>query len=178
MNVTGGEYGKMAKKASPPTNKIKNCCFAFVIGGLVCALGEGFGMIYEKIGIGADDVKALVPITLIVIAAVLTALGVFDKIAYYAGAGTIVPITGFANSIVSPAMEFQSEGRILGTGAQMFRIAGPVLVCHGGYLRRHLLYFYEINCIIFAWFTVPSVVRRSRDFFRKIVFDTVYYLIN
>ena len=128
MNVTGGEYGKMAKKASPPTNKIKNCCFAFVIGGLVCALGEGFGMIYERIGIGADDVKALVPITLIVIAAVLTALGVFDKIAYYAGAGTIVPITGFANSIVSPAMEFQSEGKILGTGAQMFRIAGPVLV--------------------------------------------------
>ena len=102
MNVTGGEYGKMAKKASPPTNKTKNCCFAFVIGGLVCALGEGFGMIYEKIGIGADDVKALVPITLIVIAAVLTALGVFDKIAYYAGAGTIVPITGFANSIVLP----------------------------------------------------------------------------
>ena len=85
-------------------------------------------MIYEKIGINGDDVKALVPITLIVIAAVLTALGVFDKIAYYAGAGTIVPITGFANSIVSPAMEFQSEGRVLGTGANMFKIAGPVLV--------------------------------------------------
>ena len=71
--------------------------------------------------------KLLVPVTLIVAAAVLTAIGVFDKIASYAGAGTIVPITGFANSIVSPAMEFRSEGRILGTGAQMFRIAGPVL---------------------------------------------------
>lgn len=126
--ISNGEYGKMAKKASPPTNKIKNGILAFAIGGLVCALGEGFGMIYTKIGIGQDDVKLLIPVTLVVIAAVLTALGVFDKIAYYAGAGTIVPITGFANSIVSPAMEFQSEGRILGTGANMFRIAGPVLV--------------------------------------------------
>lgn len=128
MAGTGGEYGKMAKKASPPSNLLKNGCLAFIIGGLICAFGEGLGMIYEKIGINGDDVKALVPITLIVIAAVLTALGVFDKIAYYAGAGTIVPITGFANSIVSPAMEFQSEGRVLGTGANMFKIAGPVLV--------------------------------------------------
>ena len=128
MAVTGGEYGKMAKKASPPSNLLKNGCLAFIIGGLICAFGEGLGMIYEKIGINGDDVKALAPITLIVIAAVLTALGVFDKIAYYAGAGTIVPITGFANSIVSPAMEFQSEGRVLGTGANMFKIAGPVLV--------------------------------------------------
>ena len=118
----------MAKKASPPTPKIKNGFLAFIIGGFICALGEGFGMIYEKLGLDADEVKLMIPVTLIVIAAVLTALGVFDNIAIYAGAGTIVPITGFANSIVSPAMEFQSEGRILGTGAQMFRIAGPVLV--------------------------------------------------
>ncbi len=128
MAITGGEYGRMAKKASPPTNKVKNGIFAFIIGGFICALGEGFGMIYEKLGLDADEVKLMIPVTLIVIAAILTALGVFDDIAIYAGAGTIVPITGFANSIVSPAMEFQSEGRILGTGAQMFRIAGPVLV--------------------------------------------------
>lgn len=127
MAITGGEYGKMAKKASPPSKKVKNGCLAFIIGGLICALGEGFGMVYEKIGMDADDVKALIPVTLIVITAFLTALGVFDKIAYYAGAGTVVPITGFANSIVSPAMEYQSEGRILGTGANMFKIAGPVL---------------------------------------------------
>ncbi len=126
--ISNGEYGKMAKKASPPTNKIKNGFLAFIIGGLVCALGEGFGMIYAKIGMGQDDIKLMIPVTLIAIASALTALGVFDKIAYYAGAGTIVPITGFANSIVSPAMEFQSEGRILGTGANMFRIAGPVIV--------------------------------------------------
>ena len=128
MKITGGEYGKMAKKASPPTNKFKNGILAFVIGGFVCATGEGLGMVYEKLGADADDVKMLIPVTLIVIAALLTALGVFDKIAYYAGAGTIVPITGFANSIVSPAMEHQSEGKILGTGANMFKIAGPVLV--------------------------------------------------
>ena len=122
MDITGGEYEKMTKKASPPSKKVRNGCFAFLIGGLICAIGEGLSMLYEKLGLGADDVK------LIVAAAVLTTIGVFDKIASYAGAGTIVPITGFANSIVSPAMEFRSEGRILGTGAQMFRIAGPVLV--------------------------------------------------
>ena len=126
--ISNGEYGKMTKKASPPTNKIKNGILAYVIGGFVCMLGEGFGFLYSGIGIGQDDIKLLIPVTLIVIASVLTALGVFDKIAYYAGAGTIVPITGFANSIVSPAMEFQSEGRIFGTGANMFRIAGPVIV--------------------------------------------------
>jgi len=127
MAITGGEYGKMAKKASPPTKKVKNGCLSFLIGGLICALGEGIGIVSEKIGMDADDVKAIIPITLIVITTVLTALGVFDKIAYYAGAGTIVPITGFANSIVSPAMEHQAEGRILGTGANMFKIAGPVI---------------------------------------------------
>lgn len=126
--ITDGEYGKMAKKASPPSQKVKNGFLAFVIGGFVCALGEGFGMIYQKIGVGEEDIKTLIPVTLIVIAAILTALGVFDKIAYYAGAGTIVPITGFANSVVSPAMEFYSEGFVLGTAANMFKIAGPVLV--------------------------------------------------
>ena len=128
MAITDGEYGKMVKKASPPTNKIKNGCLAFLTGGLICAFGEGLGMVYEKIGLDADEVRLMIPSTLIVLAAILKAHGVFDNIAYYAGAGTIVPITGFANSIVSPAMEFQSEGRILGTGANMFKIAGPVIV--------------------------------------------------
>jgi stage V sporulation protein AC len=85
-------------------------------------------MLYEKMGADADEVKLLVPVTLVVVAAVLTALGVFDKIAYHAGAGTIVPITGFANSIVSPAMEFKSEGFVLGLGVKIFSIAGPVIV--------------------------------------------------
>ncbi len=128
MNVTGGEYDKMTKKASPPSKKLKNGTFAFLIGGLICTIGEAFSMLYEYLGLNKDDVKFLVPATLIVAASILTAAGVFDNIAYYAGAGTIVPITGFANSIVSPAMEYRSEGRILGTGANMFKIAGPVLV--------------------------------------------------
>ncbi len=126
--MTGKEYKKMAEKASPPTAKIKNAVCAYVFGGGICAIGEGFRMLYERLGLGEDKVKLLVPVSLIVIAAILTAIGLFDKIARIAGAGTIVPITGFANSIVSPAMEFQSEGKILGTGAQMFKIAGPVLV--------------------------------------------------
>ena len=128
MSISNGEYSRMTKKASPPTNKIKNGILAFVTGGLICALGEGIGMLYAYFGMGQDDIKLMIPATLIVLASTLTALGVFDKIAYYAGAGTVVPITGFANAIVSPAMEFQSEGRILGTGANMFRIAGPVIV--------------------------------------------------
>lgn len=128
MAISKKDYGDMAKKASPPSNKLKNGFFAFTIGGLVCTLGEGVSMLCEKYGMSPDDVKLLVPVSLIVLSAVLTGLGVFDNVAVVAGAGTIVPITGFANSIVSPALEFKSEGRILGTGANMFKIAGPVLV--------------------------------------------------
>ena len=103
--ISNGEYGKMTKKASPPTNKIKNGIIAFLVGGLICTIGEGAGMIYAKLGLGQNDIKLMIPVTLVVLSAVLTALGVFDKIAYYAGAGTIVPITGFSNAVVSPAIE-------------------------------------------------------------------------
>ncbi len=127
MAITGGEYKKMTGDASPKTPKAKKAAKAFLVGGLICAIGEGLKMCYEKLGFGEEDVKMLVSVTLIALAALLTAIGVFDKIADFGGAGTFVPITGFANAIVSPAMEFQTEGRVLGTGAQMFRIAGPVL---------------------------------------------------
>ena len=128
MKISRKEYGDMAKKASPPSKKLKNGFFAFTIGGLVCTLGEGISMLCERYGMSPEDVRLIVPVSLIVLSAVLTGLGIFDNIAVIAGAGTIVPITGFANSIVSSALEFKSEGRILGTGANMFRIAGPVLV--------------------------------------------------
>lgn len=128
MAVTGKEYEKMTQKASPPTPKAKNLIKAFIIGGLICAMGEGFFIIYTRLGINEEAVRALVSITLIVITAVLTGLGIFDRLADHAGAGVSVPITGFANAIVSPAMEFSREGKILGTGAQMFKIAGPVIV--------------------------------------------------
>ena len=128
MAISNKEYGEMAKKASPPSKKVRNGIFAFAIGGVICALGEGISMLCERYSMAEDDVRLVVPVSLIVLSAILTALGVFDDIALYAGAGTIVPITGFANSIVSPALEFKSEGRVLGTGANMFKIAGPVLV--------------------------------------------------
>ena len=126
MSLSGKEYEKMTKRASPPSPKLMNLLKAFLTGGLICAIGEGFSMLYESLGADEKTVSSLVPCTLVVIAAALTALGVFDKIARHAGAGTLVPITGFANAVVSPAMEFRSEGRILGTN--MFKVAGPVIV--------------------------------------------------
>lgn len=127
-DISNGEYGKMAKKASPPSRMGRHCLGAFLVGGFICAVGEALRILFFRLGMEEDVVKGLVPVILIIATAVLTAFGVFDSIAGVAGAGTIVPITGFANAVVSPAMEFQSEGRILGTGAQMFRIAGPVIV--------------------------------------------------
>ena len=91
-------------------------------------IGEGFRMLYEYFGFNEDETKAAVTATLIVITAILTGIGIFDKIAKVAGAGTIVPITGFANSVVSPAMEFKTEGSILGTAANIFKLAGPVIL--------------------------------------------------
>ena len=128
MPITGKEYDKMAQKASPPSRTALNCLKAFLIGGLICAIGEGFYQLYLYAGLDDKQARSAVTVTLIALTAILTAIGVFDKIARHAGAGTIVPITGFANSVVSPALEFQSEGRIMGTGVQMFTIAGPVIV--------------------------------------------------
>ena len=128
MAIPEKEYYQMTKRASPPSPKMMNSIKAFLFGGGICMLGEGLSTLYTGAGLAKKDADLLVPVTLIVLTAILTAFGVFDKIAKHAGAGTIVPITGFANSIVSPALEFSSEGHVLGTGAEMFRIAGPVLV--------------------------------------------------
>ena len=117
----------MAKKASPNSPKFMNGLKAFLIGGSICAFGQLLNYLFERMGLNEDEVKALTPSVLIVITAILTGIGVFDKIAKHAGAGTIVPITGFANSVVSPALEFKSEGYILGVGANLFKIAGPVI---------------------------------------------------
>ena len=129
MEINKNTYDKMTKKASPPSPKLKNCILAFLVGGFICALGETLSFIYtEYCKINPESVKLLVPVSLITIAAVLTGLGIFEKIAKYAGAGTLVPITGFSNSVVSPAVEFKSEGFVLGVGAKMFTIAGPVIL--------------------------------------------------
>ena len=126
--TTGKEYGKMTKSASPPSPKIKNMINAFWTGGLICTIGQALNTLYTEVGFSEDEVNAGVSVTLIVTAACLTGLGVYDKIAKVAGAGTIVPITGFANSVVAPALEFKTEGFIAGTAAKMFIIAGPVIV--------------------------------------------------
>lgn len=127
MSTTDKEYDKMAKKASPNSPKLKNCIKAFLIGGLICTFGQLLNYLFEQMGLNEDEVKALTPSVLIVITAILTGIGVFDKIAKHAGAGTIVPITGFANSVVSPALEFKAEGYVMGVGANLFKIAGPVI---------------------------------------------------
>ena len=129
MAINKNTYDKMTKKASPPSPKLKDCTLAFLIGGFICTIGETLSYIYtEFCNLKPDIVKMLVPVTLITIAALLTGLGIFEKIAKYAGAGTLVPITGFSNAVVSPAVEFKSEGFVLGVGAKMFTIAGPVIL--------------------------------------------------
>lgn len=128
MNISNEQYGKMVKKASPKSPIALDCIKAFLIGGAICCFGQLLFYIFRKCGSSLDESRALVSITLIVLTAVLTGIGVFDRIAKHAGAGTVVPITGFANSVVSPAMEFKSEGFIMGTGASIFKIAGPVIL--------------------------------------------------
>lgn len=122
------EYDIMTKKASPPSPQLKNMLCAFLVGGTICTLGEALNMLYTRIGIKEETVKLLIPVTLIVLTAILTGIGVFDKIAKHAGAGTLVPITGFANAVVSSGLEYTTDGKIYGTGAKMFTIAGPVIV--------------------------------------------------
>lgn len=136
------EYQQMTKKASPPSPKLKNMLCAFLVGGLICTIGEAFYMLYSRIGIKEETVRLLVPVTLIVITAILTGIGVFDKIAKHAGAGTLVPITGFANAVVSCGLEYTTDGKIFGTGAKMFTIAGPVIVYGCGAASIYGLIYY------------------------------------
>ena len=122
------QYQNLVSNTTPKSPLLKDCILAFLFGGAICCFGEILKMLYTNLGLNTDEVKLAVPLTLVVITAVLTGAGVFDNIAKYAGAGTAVPITGFANSVVSPAVEFSAEGKILGTGAKMFNLAGPVIV--------------------------------------------------
>ena len=128
MNITNKEYKRMVKKASNKSPKLKDCIWAFLVGGIICTLGQVLLEIFKSLDLNEKVVKALVPVTLIFIAILLTGLKIFPKIAKHAGAGTLVPITGFANAVASPAIEFKNEGFVLGVGANMFKIAGPVIV--------------------------------------------------
>ena len=126
--MTEKEYGKLVKDLAPKSPILKDCIFAFLIGGAICALGQGFINLYSWLDLDEQQASTAASMTLIALSALLTGLSLYDNIAKYAGAGTLVPITGFANAIASPAIEFKTEGFILGVGAKMFTIAGPVIV--------------------------------------------------
>ena len=126
--MTEKEYGKLVDEISPNSPMGKDCLNAFVVGGIICTIGQFFMNYYTKLGLGKDDAGTAASMTLVVISAILTGLSLYDNIAKHAGAGTLVPITGFANDIAAPAVEFKTEGFILGVGAKMFTIAGPVIV--------------------------------------------------
>lgn len=128
MKLSKQEYDQMNKQASPKSKLLPDCLWAFFVGGAICLLGEVLRTLYGKWGFALTDAAGLTSATLVALSAVLTALGWYHKLATKAGAGTLVPITGFANAVVSPAIEFRVEGLVTGVGAKMFVIAGPVIV--------------------------------------------------
>ncbi len=129
MRMNKETYKKYADARAPKSPIGKNCLMAFLIGGLICCIGQGLNLLYtEACGIEKTDAGMLTSVTLVAVAAVLTGLGLFDRIAKLAGAGTLVPITGFANAVVSPAIDSRAEGLVLGVGAKIFTVAGPVLL--------------------------------------------------
>ncbi len=121
-------YRKEVERRAPKSPAALQCLKAFLVGGLICVLGQGIHDLALLIPLSDADASTVSSVTLIFCTALLTGLGVFDRIASFAGAGTVVPITGFANSIAAPAMEYRPEGFVLGVGAKLFTIAGPVLV--------------------------------------------------
>ena len=127
MDMNNQEYNQYVSNRADPSPLWKDLLWAFFVGGAICAGGQGLSTLYQSLGAGKDDAGTWTSVTLIFLASLLTGLGVFDNIAKRAGAGTLVPITGFSNAMVSPALEFKSEGFVTGTGAKLFTVAGPVL---------------------------------------------------
>ncbi len=137
---------KLIKKHSPHSPLLKNSFIAFFFGGLICVIGEGLLMLYSFLGADKKLAATLVTLSLIFLAALLTAVGCFDKIGKHAGAGTLVPVTGFSNAVVSEAMDSKSEGMILGVGSKIFTVAGPVIlygIC-SGVLYGMIYYLYKL----------------------------------
>ncbi len=142
MTLSKKEYGEMAKKASPNTKFYLTLPKAFVIGGLICTLGQVFVNYYQSLNLGDTLSGTATSVTLIFLSALLTGLGLYSKLSKHGGAGTLVPITGFANAVVSPALEFKSEGMILGLAAKLFVISGPVIVYGMAAAWLYGLYYY------------------------------------
>lgn len=126
--MTEKQYGKLVKEMSPKSPMWRDCAGAFIIGGLICTLGQAFLNLYVYLGMEKEQAGTAASMSLVALSALLTGLSLYDDIAKVAGAGTLVPITGFANSISAPAVEFKTEGFVLGVGAKIFTIAGPVIV--------------------------------------------------
>jgi len=122
------KFKTIANQTNPKPKIARNCVRAFLVGGAICTIAQIFQELLIQFGVAEDDVKMLLPIIMVFLGALLTGVGIYDKIASYGGAGTVVPITGFSNAIVAPAIEFKKEGFIFGVAAKMFTIAGPVLV--------------------------------------------------
>ena len=126
--MTEKQYAKLVGEISPKSPILKNCIWAFLVGGAICTLGQAFLELYKYLGLDETDAGTACSISLVALSALFTGLSLYDNLAKHTGAGTLVPITGFANSITAPAVEFKTEGFILGVGAKMFTIAGPVIV--------------------------------------------------
>lgn len=139
------QYTKIVGKVYPKPPILRNVTGAFIAGGLIAIIGQLFMNMYQSWGLNLQEAGAAMSSTLIFLSALLTGIGVYDELAKYGGAGTIVPITGFANSMVAPAMEYRSEGLVLGVGARLFTIAGPVLVFGivTGWIIGLLYYFFR-----------------------------------
>lgn len=127
MEMTPEEYGKLVDKLAPKSPIGKNTALAFLVGGAICVLGQVLMNVYLAAGLSEENARTLECVTLIFLAQLLTALGLYCKIARFAGAGTLVPITGFANAVAAPAIDFKSEGLVTGTAARIFTVAGPVI---------------------------------------------------
>ena len=129
MNMNKEQYKKYASAHAKHSPLLKDCCFAFLIGGTICLLGELLTTLYQSLSfIPSSQAPTLTSITLIFLSVLLTGLGVYDKIAKIAGAGTLLPITGFANAVASPAIDSRAEGYVLGVGAKIFTVSGPVIL--------------------------------------------------
>ncbi len=126
--MTKEEYKKYVGKKSPNSKLLRNIFRAYLVGGLICVIGQFFTNAFAMLGFDKEIVSSLTALTLVFLGVLFTGLNIYNRLGKFAGAGSIVPITGFANSIVSPAMEYKTEGYVLGIGARMFLIAGPVLV--------------------------------------------------
>ena len=129
MQMNKETYKRYVDARAPKSPILKNCLWAFFVGGLICCMGQGLILLYTAVcGLSREDAGTLEAVTLVALSAILTGFGLFDRIAKRAGAGTLVPITGFANAVVSPAIDSHAEGLVLGTGTKIFTVAGPVLL--------------------------------------------------